>query len=106
MKQNSEINWENYEKTLVKLEKDKEKTLKLTEWHTDNRFQRPGIRFTVTEEDGKEADKEFMTTSSRLIKKLRPIIETAESKGRGSIRIGIMKIGDGFETNFIVKDLT
>jgi len=106
MRQNSEIDWEPFDKILVKLEKDKEKILKLTEWHTDNRFQRPGIRFTVIEEDNKQVSKEFMTTSRRLITKLKPIIEIAEAKGKEHITVSITKTGDGFEANFIVKDLT
>lgn len=98
------INWNDFEKALVKLEKDQEKVLVLGDWKNDNRFQRPGLRLHVFEEDNKSVDKELMTTSTRLIKKLKPIVEKAESRGLERIKVGITKIGDGFETNFIVKE--
>lgn len=99
------INWEDFDKTIVKIDSEREKTLTITEWRNDGKFQKPGIRMKVIEEDEKQVSKEFSTTSTRLIRLLRPIIEKADTKGISKLKLSITRIGSGFETNYLVKEL-
>lgn len=57
-----------------------------------------------TEEDGQIVDKEFNTFSKVLLAKLRPIFES--KKPTDTVKIAIVKIGDGKQTQYSVKELT
>jgi hypothetical protein len=56
-----------------------------------------------TEEDGQPVEKIFNTISKILLAKLRPIFET--KKPTDTVRIMILKIGDGKQTQYSVKEL-
>lgn len=99
----NEINWSTFE-NFVKLETGVPKTLKLTHWRQGNWFNMPGLRFDVLEEDGIPKAKILTTTSKRLIRALKPVIQKAEQKGRHEIAVSITRIGEGLNTIYEVKE--
>jgi len=98
------INWGEFRTDFVKLETGTAKKLKLTNWSQGTWFDKPGLRFDVQEEDSKPASKMFSTTSKRLIRALRPIIEKAEKQRRNVISVSILRIGEGLDTLYEVRE--
>jgi len=90
----------------VKFESDVEKVMVITNWtllHTD-KFGKDEIELAadVVEEDGKQVtERQFSTTSSRLKKKLRPLLEGKDNTDR--VKISILKVGDKYDTQYSVK---
>lgn len=64
-----------------------------------------GIKSRVIAENGKETDKELVTTSKRLINQLKPLILSAEKDGRKTVSFRISKSGTGMNTIFFVRGL-
>jgi len=100
----------------VKIEVGKPSRLVLTAWETQTKFidettkkARPGLVFKVTEEDGTKLEgdevKEYTVTSIRALSKLRPIIEKAEASGKSSVKVNIVKVGEGRKTEYSIKEL-
>lgn len=83
-----------------------EKKLKLRNWQDGVWFNKPGIGFDVLEEDGKVVQKQFTVTSRRLIRALKPIILKAEEEKRNTISVGIIRTGEGFDTEYTVRELS
>ena len=98
------IDWNKFEQRNVGFEPEIEKTLELFGWQMGTWFGRPGITFSVTQEDGQMVNKKLTTTSRRLISALRPILEKADSEGRKSIKLSIIRRGEGFDTNYEVAE--
>lgn len=98
------IDWGRFETEFVKLENGRTKKLKLSNWRQGSWFNMPGLRFDVIEEDSKKVDKIFSTTSKRLIKALKPIIVEAEAQGSKVICVSILRIGEGLNTFYEVKN--
>jgi len=103
---NSGIDWGKFKTDFVKLEVDIQKKLKLANWRQESRFERPGLRFDVLEEDSVAADKTFSITSKRLIQALRPIIQQAENGKRNTIHVSILRTGEGMDTSYEVREDT
>ena len=63
----------------------------------------------VIEEDGEEVEigqgqlRQLRTASARLKRKLRPIFENRDPTDK--VRVRIIKVGEGFDTQFNVKEL-
>lgn len=96
----------------IELEEDTEKVLELSNWRVENReFERQGntekarvLVFDVISEDGKKPQvAQFMTGSKRLIKKLQPHVEKAEREDRHVIKIGVIRTGESYNTNYVVR---
>ena len=68
-------------------------------------FEKHGIRFDVAVEDGKSVEKQFIITSKRLIRALRPIMMKAEEEQRNAIAVSILRIGEEFQTRYEVSVL-
>jgi hypothetical protein len=111
------IDWTEFEGNYVVLEQDTAKTLILTNWRQEMKtFQDDesvAVAFDTVEEDGKNVWEEnaknrrqFSSSSRRLIKKVKPIIQKAEEENRDKIKISIMRVGEKFETQYAVKDLS
>ena len=114
------INWDellsgNY----IKLTDGEPKTMVLTKWREQDKFKddngnlRKGITFDVTEEDGaicKDNDgqpkaKEWTVTAIRAMAKLRPIVEKAEKMNKDTIKISVVRVGEGKKTEYSIKEL-
>ncbi|MBD3184975.1 hypothetical protein GF312_22015 [Candidatus Poribacteria bacterium] len=100
------IDWEKLGSGFVKLDTDREKKLKLTNWRQEHRFDRPGLRFDVLEEDSKPVDKTLGITSRRLIRALRPIIQNAAKHGISAISVSILRTGEGMDTSYQVREIS
>lgn len=101
-------NWDDATRVgnFVVLEQDTEKVLVITNWELQyiDKFDKEQIELTadVAEEDGKKVeDRKFSTTSSRLKKKLRPLLEGKDRTTR--VKVSILKVGDKFDTQYSVK---
>jgi len=91
----------------VSLETDKEKKLiiKNIQLVKVEKFGKEVIEIQsdVVEEDGESVKKKvFNTSSRRLKKKLRPIIEGKDPTEE--VKISILKVGDKFDTQYSVKE--
>ena len=100
----NDIDWGKFRTDFVKMQTGVEKKLKLTNWRQESRFDRPGIRFDVLEEDSVAVDKTFSITSKRLIQALRPIIQEGEKQGKKIISVSILRTGEEFDTSYEVKE--
>lgn len=84
----------------VKFEAEETKILKITNWKLEKieKFNKEQIELVadVLEEDGETVEKKFTTTSNRLKKKLRPLLET--KKPEETITISVLKVGDKYDT--------
>ena len=99
------IDWDRFTSEYVDLRPGETKKLVLTNWREDNTFERPGIVFDVLEEDDQKVEKTFVTRSRRFLGTLIPILQRAEEAGRKQVAISILRIGEGFETSYVVKEL-
>lgn len=98
------INWTKFKDKYVSLVTGTEKKLKLANWRDGNWFNKPGIGFDVLEEDGKKVQKQFTVTSRRLIRVLKPLILKAEESKRDTVSVSILRIGEGLDTRYTVKE--
>ncbi len=98
------IDWGKFKTDFVKMETGVEKKLKLTKWRQELRFDKPGIRFDVLEEDSVTVGKTFSITSKRLIQALKPIIQKAEKQKKRVISVSILRTGEEFDTSYEVKE--
>ena len=106
MNQEEKIDWNKFEDRYVKLVTDVEKKLKLTQWRDGIYFGKPGLSFTVIEEDTLPVSKLFSASSRKLIETLKPLILEAGLRGDDVIVVSILRLGEGFETRYSVKEHT
>ena len=94
----------------VGFEENEDKVLVINNWKLEEveKFGKKGIEFSaeVIEEDGKDLtgldEPKLLTTTSRRLKKaLRPLVENADPKT--PLKIKVLKIGDKFDTKYSVK---
>jgi len=101
-----DISWDDAIKAsgFVNLAVDEEKKITITNWKFEKvtKFNKDGVEFVADckEEDGVVVDKKFTTMSSRMKKKLRPILEN--KKPEELVKLSIIKVGDKFDTQFSV----
>ena len=105
MTQEEKIDWTEFEDRYIRLEPEKEKVLVLTKWRMGTWFGKVGISFVVGQENGLMVDKQFTTTSRRLVAILKPILQKAGRENRKSIRLSITRMGDSFDTSYEVEEL-
>lgn len=116
VKKMGSINWDDVlNSNFVKLEEGTPKTLVLVAWKVQDKFKdkdgslKPGIEFTVGEEDGVklnlEKPKTWTLTAQKALAQLKPIIERAEAAGKNSIKISVVKVGDKAETKYSIKEV-
>jgi len=96
----------------VGFEEDIQKEIVFKDWKLEEveKFGKTSIEFSaiVTEEDGKdmtglEEPKLLTTTSRRLKKCLRKILENKDDTSL--VKITVLKIGDKFDTQYSVKEV-
>jgi len=98
----------------VKLKGGEEKKILITDWKlekTTDRFnaknEEPIVEFTTTvlNEDGKALPepKTFTTTSNRLKKGLREVLEAKDPSE--TVYLSVMKVGEQFNTQYSVKEV-
>jgi hypothetical protein len=88
--------------TFVNLKSDQEKKIDIVNWGFEalEKFGKKVVEFKsdCVAEDGEKCEKKFTTISTRLKKKLQPILEP---KTAGTIvSLSILKVGDGVDTQF------
>jgi len=101
---NQGIEWEKFETEYIQLETGRSKKLKLTDWQQGAWFNKQGVRFAVIEEDSRPVSKTFTTTSRQIIRALKPIIQKAEEQDSDVISVYILRIGEGLNTLYEVKN--
>lgn len=108
----NEISWDeaiNSGSNFVKLVPDEQKTIKFSIWGFEkvDKFGKDQIEFQaeVLEEDGMslKEPKMFSTTSNRLKKKLRPILEN--KKVGTPVKLSIIQVGEKFDTQYSCKEI-
>lgn len=103
------VNWDEAveEPKFIELEEDKRKVLVLKDWCNVKcvKFGEEKVEFRskVVEEDGKECEKEFTTTSNRLKKKLRPVLEGLDPAKE--VRLSVTPTGEKFKRQYAVEKL-
>lgn len=103
-----EIQWTNFEGKFIKLPQEEARVMLLAnpgqvqkEFGGEKTYF---LEFDVLELDGdkfEEGEKTFSTSSNRLAQRLKPIVK--KIKADGSQKVSIMKVGDKFDTNYVVK---
>ena len=95
----------------VKLEEDEMKKLTIKNWklvEVEKEFNskkeiKVEFQSEVTNEDDVVVEKFFNSTSNRLKKKLREVLEDADPTKE--VTITVIKVGDKFNTNYSVKSV-
>jgi len=100
----------------IKLSEGITKVMVVHGWKPQEKFKddktgeiRKGLEFQVTQEDDKKFDEEsqkvWTVTAIGALVKLRPIIEKAESDGKTSIKISVVRVGEGRKTEYSIKEV-
>lgn len=91
----------------IKLEQDETKVVKITNWKLVKleKFGQEQVEFQsdVLEEDGKEVEKFFTTTSNRLKTKLKGVL--VERKPTEEVKLSVLKVGDKFSVQYSIKEV-
>ena len=91
----------------VNLISDEQKIIVLTNWKLEKKDKFGELQYEfnskVLEEDGRVCDKLFTTTSNRLKRKLKEVLEKRNNTEK--VKLCIIKIGDQFNTQYSVKIL-
>ena len=107
MIQISTINWDYYESPYLTIKPGEKKALVLSNFRSEEIFNKPALAFDVLEENGEPSEKLFSVTNRQLIRALRPFILEAESQGRNNISVQISRSGAGMtDTSYSVKAVT
>jgi len=93
----------------VKFEEDDQKTIVIKNWKlvevekefNNKKEMKIEFQSDCVKENGKDVEKVFNTTSNRLKKKLREILEKKDSSKE--TEISILLIGKAFDTRYSVK---
>jgi hypothetical protein len=102
--------------SFIKLDAGVPKKLILKNWHPQVNFKddktkevKKGIEFDVYGEDGQVYDenskKTYTVTAIKALVKLRPIIEKAEASGLDWIKVSVIRVGEGKNTQYEVTEL-
>lgn len=112
MAEEEKIGWdEALENTdFVVLETDEPKEIVITNWRferrpVDSKIAAGQVEFIadVKEEDGKEVEKKFTTTSNRLKTNLKPLLEKTEPTEK--VKLSVLRVGKQFNTQYSCKKL-
>lgn len=101
---NEEIGWDEAITggAYVKLVTDDPKVINIRNWKLvkTEKFgeEQVELQADCTEEDGQPCQKEFNTSSNRLKKKLRPLLEGKDPTE--GIKLSIIMVGEKFDTQF------
>lgn len=110
------INWDDFKKEsqYIKLEENKKCKLKVANARSEQKTfkNEKGEKeetmnlvfdvFKCNDVDYKPDEKYFSTRSTRLIPKLQPIVD---KYGKNPFEVSIVKLGDGFDTQYHVEEL-
>ena len=96
----------------IKFEEDDQKNIVIKNWklvETEKEFnnkKETKIEFQsdCVEENGKKVEKVFNTTSNRLKKKLREVLEKKDASTE--VKLSILMIGKAFDVRYSVKEVT
>jgi len=96
----------------VQFEEDDQKSIVIKNWKlvevekefNNKKEMKVEFQSECVEENGKKVDKVFNTTSNRLKKKLREILEKKDSTKE--IKLSILMIGKSFDTRYSAKEVT
>jgi len=91
----------------VRIEDKKKKVVVISDYKIlkVNKFDKVGIPEFVAEiieEDNVKVEKQWTTVSYKLIKELKEVLSTKNIKA-GPIRLGVMRVGDGKNTQYAVS---
>ena len=91
------------------------KTLVLARWRPQEKFKsnngdfKAGVSFDVLAEDDEtyegESVKEWTVTAIKALAKLRPVVEKAEAESRSTIKVRIVRIGEGKLTQYDIAEV-
>ena len=107
-----EVKWDEAfpESQFVKFDTDKPKELTIKDWKLvkTSKFEEEVVelRATVLKEDGKDlsdSPKQFTTTSTRLKKKLKELLESKDPATAVSLKI--IRVGEKFDTQYSVQEV-
>jgi hypothetical protein len=94
----------------VSFKADEQKVIVITNWRFE---QNPNdakigagliaIKADVLEEDGQACQKVLDVSSTRLKRKLRPILETKQPSEK--VKISVLKVGDKYDTQYSCKEI-
>lgn len=104
-----EVSWDEATKSgdYISLEEGETKVIHIKEWKLVEieKFDKKQVELQArcVEEDGEAVEKKFTTTSNRLKKKLRPLLEEADVSA--GVKLSIVKVGDKFTTQYSVKSM-
>ena len=107
-----EISWDEAVETsgFVKFEQDKQKVITIVDWELKRRADDAKVgageiefEAKVTLEDGKEVEKVINSTSKRLKKKLKAILETKDKTV--PVVLSVLKVGDKYDTQYSIVEV-
>jgi hypothetical protein len=113
MNKMSEIQWDDMlGGAFVKLVTGTPSELVVKNWRPQDKFMdektgnvKPGVVFEVIEENGKEVNKTWTLTAIKGLVKLRPILENAEEQGSESVKLSVLRVGEGRQTVYDIKQV-
>jgi len=107
MEQTKMVDWEIVGSVgkFVNLVRDERKSLAITGWtlQKTNRWGDEQLEFTATvlKENGVDCDKEWTTTSKRLMNKLKPFLK--DKSPEEIVRLSVKKLGSQYDTTYDVE---
>ena len=91
------------------------KTLVLAKWRPQEKFKldngdfKAGVSFDVLAENDEtyegESVKEWTVTAIKALAKLRPIVEKAETEGNDTLKVRVVRIGVGKQTQYDITEV-
>ena len=105
-----EITWTDFEGRWVKLDEGEARVMLLANpGQVDKEYSGEtvhAVEFDVLELDGHayvKDEKIFSTSSKKLLTRLKPIVEKIQKNG--PVKVSITRVGDKFDTNYLVKEV-
>ena len=106
MNQNEKIDWARFgSQKYLKIPTGESKVLKLTNWRQVNKFDKDMLEFDVVSEDNEPVEKIYSLSAIKAIFQMKPIIDNAEKSNRKIITVKIVKVGDGVNTVYNIKEV-
>ncbi|MBT3407852.1 hypothetical protein HOK68_03835 [Candidatus Woesearchaeota archaeon] len=104
MDKNDTLDWQAFGKEFVKISSDEQIDMTLSNWQTITKdYQGKStvyLDFDCMEENGLPCNKKYQTSSKRLARLFKPIIEEAKEKNETTIRVRLLKMGEGISSKF------
>lgn len=106
----TKLDWSAYDKQVEENQKyfklpNGTTNMDLSDWEIGEVMKKQGLKFNLIAVNGEAVTKLFETSSIRLIKKLRPIVDKANKEGKTMISVEVIAVGDGFDRQFEAKEI-